>query len=189
MKILLVGSKLQEYSFEEVIEQFKGTIKGESYRFVDYNPNIGYDEDDIEQELLMVLYDCYINYSDLNIHFSTYLYTSINNHFANLIRKYQSMKREGISSEDSLDRVVYGESTQTLLEFQESSINTEDMYMTRHIINTINSVTHSKLEKDIVDYFLEVITVSEIAAKHSVSRRTVYNHIDKLREKLRVLLI
>lgn len=188
MKILLIDSQLINCSFEDVLKQFNDTVKHKSIQFIDYNPNLGLGVDDIEQELRMVIYDSYNNYNNTDIHFSTYLYHSIENHLINILRRYQTDKREGLAYEDSLDREVFDDSNKTVLEQQQSIKDTETAFFAKYVLDVAFSIANTGLEKDVIRHFLGYVTVQQIASNHNVSRRTVYNYINDIRDELRKLL-
>lgn len=189
MKKLLVNSKEQWYSFDDVLEMYDNTIRHEAYQFVQYNKQLGYSQEDIEQELRMILYNCFNQYENKGNHFSTYYHSSIRHFKILILRKYSTQKREGFRFEDSLNRKLGKDDDTTMLDFQESITDTESEFMYKHIIETMIAAAETEIEKDIIKYFLEIENAADLAKKHNLSRQGMHNNINRFREKLRKLLL
>lgn len=183
-KVVLVDNIQQSYSFEDLLDYFENTIKFESIKFKKRYKYINYAASDIEQELRIILYECFKKYNDNTIHFSTYFHTSIRNFMMNLVRRHTTLKRDDAAYEPSLNEELSDDNNCTLLDLVQGRFNTEDIVLARNIIKTLEITATTNLEKDIVKYFFNEMTVMQIANKFDISRRAVYNNIERYREIL-----
>jgi DNA-directed RNA polymerase specialized sigma24 family protein len=125
-----------EHSFEEKWElaqkRYKRTIKTFARNCVNQLP--GYDQADVEQELLVVLWKCVINYDpDKGASFNTLFQGSARNRCITLVRTASTKSRTGINVSLDVDAVAAAVDEA----FQEQS--TEDRCMFREEVRELVS--------------------------------------------------
>jgi RNA polymerase sigma factor (sigma-70 family) len=87
-------------------QRYQGTIR--TFAWKSYRQMQGYSVEDVEQELLVVLYECVMRYNpDRGAKFNTYFQQSCRNRVITLIRYYAAKRRTATFASLSEEAVAY----------------------------------------------------------------------------------
>lgn len=152
--------------------------------------------DDVKQQMLLTLFDnCKKFDNSYGAAVSTYFSQIIINSANNIIRKYWQVKNKvnvecvSLDSYISLDQT--GDTFHSLVsEDDEEYTNPEKAYMKAEMYDSINRFKSvlSAFEKKVLKLYMEGLDVNSIAAKLKRSKKTIYNAIASIREKIKLLI-
>ena len=155
-------------TYEKLYEQYLPMIKGFSYK---YKVN-GYDREDIEQELAMVLHKCYQKFdAGKGTKFITYLQSSFFYHIAKLRKKHFNDYHYLIDNIMSI-----------------KDENAKDIYDEIGLNQILSALENVKYGDYIKMYYLYGQSLSKIAKIEKISKQAVHEFINKGIENLKKIL-
>ena len=170
-----------DLSVEEILEQYKPLVMSIARRYY----LVGAELDDLIQEGMIGLYKAINSYeSDKNASFST---------FANLCitRQIQSAIKNGNRLKNSFFKEIMNEDDVALQLLLSPQPNPEDKVILEEEYFLIKKEINEKLsqlEKNILNIYLTGKSYEEIAFKLGVTKKSVDNALNRIRNKLAYLL-
>jgi len=180
-----------DQTFEELLDQFKGSIKAHASRFKFYS----LDSDDIELILQKVLFWSAKTFDpDRKIKFKTFFWTSVHNEMISLQDASKAHKREGEKDQLSLDTPVSNESDVTLASLVPSKQrNHADEVCFRCDVEKALKAIHKDFDREVLRLLLDDpdTTKAELVRKIGKSDVAVSDAIKRLKDnaKLRAILL
>ena len=152
--------------------------------------------EDIKQQMLLTLFNnCKKYNTDSRAAASTYFSQIIVNAANNIMKKYWQIKNKANVECISLDSFISLENAgityqHLICEDQESYSNPEKAFMENEIMNSLEQIKKglSPFEKKVFKLYVDGNDIEVIAAKVKKSKKTIYNAIASIKEKLKASL-
>lgn len=151
--------KIKSFTYENYVKQYNPMIKGFSYK---YKVN-GYDVEDIQQELYMVLYKCIQNFDESkSTKFITYLQKSLFYHIVKLRNKHKN------------DYFYFLDDVELIADKNEKDIY--ELINEKEIIKALDNIKYGEYLKM---YYLHKISMKRIGDSEGISKQAVEQFIKK----------
>ena len=175
----------------EYISKFDQFINKIAYNVVKKCPKL--EHEDVKQQLLLVLLQSNLHYDfDKNTKNSTYYSQILINSSFNIIRKYWQTKNKIYTEAVSLDAYIdeqEGKSTfmNLVSESEDSYLNPRTHVKVKEMEDYLQTLIKkfNKTEKKIFDLYSDGLSVNEISKKMKISKKSVYNALTTIKEKLK----
>ena len=171
-----------------LVEKYKNLVrqKARSYFLA------GGDNDDLIQEGMIGLYKSIRDYEpDKDAIFMTFASLCVSRQIRTAVTTYNRKKNSPLNSYISLDMPVTDETGEDavlsdVIASGEGS-NPEELYFMRERINTINNAVQnvlSKMERQVLEMYIEGMSYAQIAANLGKTPKAVDNAIQRIRNKI-----
>lgn len=176
-----------EYSFNLLAEKYRKCI----YYVINLMKNkfyfSTYDDDDLYNEGLILLYECVYSYQEMkNIKFSSYYIACLKNRYTNIVRILLNNKNKALTSASSLD---YNNNEQSLHEIiEDKRYNIKESVINNYIIDdTVKFLgdNMNEIELKIIYSYLRGYSYNEISVLHNIKIKKIDNSIYKYKKLLK----
>lgn len=194
--------KYKAFTDDEIVEMFRsGDDRALEYLLNKYKFVVrikartyflaGADREDIIQEGMIGLYKAVMSYNaDKQSSFKAFADLCITRQIITAVKTSNRLKNKPLNSYISLNKPAYDEdSEKTLMDFLENSMmdNPEDIIIHNENLRLMEKkfdTALSKLEKRVLDYYLDGKSYQDIATAIDKSTKSVDNAIQRIRNKL-----
>lgn len=175
----------------DYIKKYEQFINKVAFNVIKKCPKL--EHEDVKQQLFLALFQSNINYDqEKKTKNSTYYSQILINSSFNIIRKYWQPKNKVYAESVSLDAYIDDlECTNTFLsmvsESEDSYLNPQtyvNMVELQEFVDVVITKFNKK-EKKIFDYYINGMNVSDIAKKTKISKKSVYNTLTAIKEKVK----
>ena len=153
--------------------------------------------EDVKQQLVLALF---VNGSTYDVEnetalSSTYFSQIVINAANNILRRYWQVKNKVYAESVSLDNFLNkDEGDETFLDLLQESdedyFHPESYYVRSNFFNAINLITEelSEFDRNVFVLYMDGYNIDEIAERFSKSKKTIYNSLSKIKERIKKYL-
>ena len=152
------------------------------------------EQEDVKQQLILLLlthaksYDCEKDNGLISTYFSQIVINSANN----ILRRYWQIKNkvyvESISLDNYLNKNIGNESfIDVVKESSEDYLHPENFLIRTEFFDEIDKILKSlsTFDKQVFKLYMDGLSIGEIAKRYSKSKKTIYNSLSHIKEKIK----
>ncbi len=174
---------------EHILSKYKNLVRSKSRMYF----LAGADKEDIVQEGMIGLFKAIRDFDSSKLSsFRTFADLCITRQIITAVKNATRQKHMPLNSYVSLSRPVYEEESERTLEdtlIEQASINPEEMFIWKENIAALNlrmEETLSKLEKAVLNMYLDGMSYQEIAKELLRSPKSIDNALQRVKRKLEI---
>ncbi len=189
-EVVLLAQKGDNRALEHIILRYRNFVYAKAQKFF----LIGSEQDDLVQEGMIGLYEAVKSFKNEKASFKSFAGICIRRQMISAVKSATRNKHKPLNSYISLDKSVYDSEGDTLFidSIQDKCPqNPEAIFIDKEsldgIENKINS-TLSKLELEVLMYYLDGYSYQQIAEKIQKDKKAVDNAICRIKKKIENVL-
>ncbi len=186
-QLVLLSAEGNAEAEETIFNRYKNYVKSKARTYY----LIGADNDDIVQEGMIGLYKAVRDFNpQKNITFKTFADVCITRQILTAIRTANRNKHTPLNASISMNAPVFDDDSSTTIMnlIQNVAVsNPEEIFIVDESLKEIKNAISKKLsafENDVLEYYLEGMSYTEISAAMSKSIKSVDNALQRIKKKL-----
>lgn len=168
-----------------LVERYKSTVASITRSYF----LIGGDKEDLLQEGMIAMYSAMNSYNG-QVTFKSYVYTCVKNRIVSLIKSSNNQKNKPLNNYVSLSGSVDGDADKTEI-IVDSGFGPEEIFINRETVIELNQKIKkvlSEYEYTILSQYLTGLSYAQIAEKIGEKVKSIDNALQRIRQKLSVLI-
>ncbi|MBE7061371.1 MAG: sigma-70 family RNA polymerase sigma factor [Clostridiales bacterium] len=168
-----------------LVERYKSTVASITRSYF----LIGGDKEDLLQEGMIAMYSAMNSYNG-QVTFKSYVYTCVKNRIVSLIKSSNNQKNKPLNNYVSLSGSVDGDADKTEI-IIDSGFGPEEIFINRETVIELNQKIKkvlSEYEYTILSQYLTGLSYAQIAEKIGEKVKSIDNALQRIRQKLSVLI-
>lgn len=168
-----------------LVERYKSTVASITRSYF----LIGGDKEDLLQEGMIAMYSAMNSYNG-QVTFKSYVYTCVKNRIVSLIKISNNQKNKPLNNYVSLSGSVDGDADKTEI-IIDSGFGPEEIFINRETVIELNQKIKkvlSEYEYTILSQYLTGLSYAQIAEKIGEKVKSIDNALQRIRQKLSVLV-
>ena len=168
-----------------LVERYKSTVASITRSYF----LIGGDKEDLLQEGMIAMYSAMNSYNG-QVTFKSYVYTCVKNRIVSLIKSSNNQKNKPLNNYVSLSGSADGDADKTEI-IIDSGFGPEEIFINRETVIELNQKIKkvlSEYEYTILSQYLTGLSYAQIAEKIGEKVKSIDNALQRIRQKLSVLI-
>ena len=186
-ELVTLAQQKNQNAVEELMERYKYVPASVARSYF----LIGGAKEDLLQEGMIGVYRAISTFDTSKAEFKTYVYTCVKNSILSCIKKSKTKKNQPLNEYVSLSGYVEGDSDKSFI-IQDNKLGPEELFIHRESENELNEIVKkilTKTEYEIFQCYIKGDTYSQISEQTKRSIKSVDNAIQRIKKKIRELLL